>query len=817
MSQEKFLALECDSFSVLGSLGEAKFGNPKPLEANSDLKEWSEGLKQDGGGGNCLRDRKQARQGALTKSSPTPSTSKAAIDQPMISPPRQTAKKKALSHTTRTKTVAASKNISRVSPEIWPITKKPIFRRPPDAVASVLASIKVCNDEDDVPSQLPRTNENAHILESPHKRRQINALLSPSPTASRSGSRSRSATPFSEEEWPQSDHPHIPSSPAPPSPSLAQARPNATSSSHPRPPTPAQRIPRKKSPTPSSSSTPLPTQSVVGLETYAEPLPPSSPPLPSHVTIAPETVLIPSPTISPPTHTRGEVMRRVPRPPQPIKSLPLADPIILAPNSDNSLSFSQSQLQTQSQSLSQSQSRSRKKILGSSQPVVLSQLSELARPRKRHEAELQSLEEPGEHIQRDSGNIDHVHGSLFSQDVTQAHDYGDLASPWKSSVRHDTHTLAKGSRSVLASPPSDPSETDDDDDDGDPFNAEPSSPDYGDDEASLVVNPGTQLHLPQDDNSNMTMGDPENPEPKGRREVETIPHPLDDEVDMLDADQELDEDDAQTHIDLFGPSAPLTHSSRSEHAPSPAASLARSEAVARPVSKQPSEGPDAVQEPVAPYQPSAWVLPSFLQPSSSKSKAADILNQRPIVTTTTIKPKSGSDPVNAPTPHALTRSRLANRFLPASHIQDASASTVSAASETHPEGQRQATSRNDQNSDPFRHLRPSPEIGVVTSQGTKRGRDAVSDDSLTRETSLRSAKKRRREKDRRDNDDDHDAAKMQLSSGPQPDEENKPTVKSLLRPRRLSGLLLREQKQPLITWQALCNILLETDRDRGES
>lgn len=54
MSSEPFLAIECFSFSILGSSGEATFGNPKPITVHPDLHQWSECLKRDGGAGCVL-------------------------------------------------------------------------------------------------------------------------------------------------------------------------------------------------------------------------------------------------------------------------------------------------------------------------------------------------------------------------------------------------------------------------------------------------------------------------------------------------------------------------------------------------------------------------------------------------------------------------------------------------------------------------------------------------------------------------------------------------------------------------------------------
>jgi hypothetical protein len=49
MSEIACLALEIDSVSIIGSIGEAQWGDPQDIEANEDLRLWSEGLRRDGG------------------------------------------------------------------------------------------------------------------------------------------------------------------------------------------------------------------------------------------------------------------------------------------------------------------------------------------------------------------------------------------------------------------------------------------------------------------------------------------------------------------------------------------------------------------------------------------------------------------------------------------------------------------------------------------------------------------------------------------------------------------------------------------------
>lgn len=51
LSAQSYLALEVGYVDVLGSDGEGLFGNPKDIEENDKLKLWSDGLREDGGGG----------------------------------------------------------------------------------------------------------------------------------------------------------------------------------------------------------------------------------------------------------------------------------------------------------------------------------------------------------------------------------------------------------------------------------------------------------------------------------------------------------------------------------------------------------------------------------------------------------------------------------------------------------------------------------------------------------------------------------------------------------------------------------------------
>ncbi|KAF8210163.1 hypothetical protein K438DRAFT_1959441 [Mycena galopus ATCC 62051] len=70
MTAESHVALHCESVSILGSIGESKWGNPKDLDSDPDLREWSQALRQDGGAGNVLKERKKMKEGNNKKTTP---------------------------------------------------------------------------------------------------------------------------------------------------------------------------------------------------------------------------------------------------------------------------------------------------------------------------------------------------------------------------------------------------------------------------------------------------------------------------------------------------------------------------------------------------------------------------------------------------------------------------------------------------------------------------------------------------------------------------------------------------------------------------
>ncbi|OSD07099.1 hypothetical protein PYCCODRAFT_1474457 [Trametes coccinea BRFM310] len=59
MTKKPRLYLDVDEFDLLGSFGEPMWGSPVDIAQDVNIREWMEGLRQDGGGGNVLKLKKQ--------------------------------------------------------------------------------------------------------------------------------------------------------------------------------------------------------------------------------------------------------------------------------------------------------------------------------------------------------------------------------------------------------------------------------------------------------------------------------------------------------------------------------------------------------------------------------------------------------------------------------------------------------------------------------------------------------------------------------------------------------------------------------------
>lgn len=51
MSPSSQLALDVGAFSLQGAFDESVYGSPREVESHDGIREWSEGLRSEGGGG----------------------------------------------------------------------------------------------------------------------------------------------------------------------------------------------------------------------------------------------------------------------------------------------------------------------------------------------------------------------------------------------------------------------------------------------------------------------------------------------------------------------------------------------------------------------------------------------------------------------------------------------------------------------------------------------------------------------------------------------------------------------------------------------
>lgn len=51
MTAEPYLAFECDSFTIIGSIDETEWGKPREIHEERSIHEWIEGLRSHGGAG----------------------------------------------------------------------------------------------------------------------------------------------------------------------------------------------------------------------------------------------------------------------------------------------------------------------------------------------------------------------------------------------------------------------------------------------------------------------------------------------------------------------------------------------------------------------------------------------------------------------------------------------------------------------------------------------------------------------------------------------------------------------------------------------
>ncbi|TFK44635.1 hypothetical protein BDQ12DRAFT_730668 [Crucibulum laeve] len=379
MSTHYQLALECNSVSLIGSISEAMFGNPKPIDTHPALKDWSEGLVKDGGAGNILRDRRLEREAAAAPNA-VASTSTIPEQQILVVLPPKPERKKPSTPVP----VDITRQFQRIMGD------RAYWRAPPDA-QQTLETIPDPPEYEEQPAHPQHTSPPTKLsparLAQPHSPQSYSPAHSPRLESPRRISpraetpprkRSRIIDPLDLDSEPEDNEqdveigalesspermisdwaptpsrqssvpPHESPPPEEPEPSTSIKKTPISpyiDSSHIRPPTPAQRIRSQILPL----SSPLPISSMVASETI----------------LTSQEV-----SIDPVSHPRHAVTRKIPRPRSPSSLRNDGPARILVPNSDTSLSYSQSQSQSQSQP---------------SQPVVLSQLASLSKGKEENQ------------------------------------------------------------------------------------------------------------------------------------------------------------------------------------------------------------------------------------------------------------------------------------------------------------------------------------------------------------------------------------------------------------------------------------------------
>ena len=511
-------------------------------------------------------------------------------------------------------------------------------------------------------------------------------------------------------------------------------------------------------------------------------LPPSSPP-PSEVEIvASETVLLPATPLF--GRDRYPVVRKVPRPLQPVppRQLDSSFPQILVPNSDTSLSYSQSQPQSQSQPLT------RDEVPESSQPVVLSQLSSLSKPQKHTGANTPHVEvvdvkaEKTKNVENDT----RFSGS-FNEDTPYDGDQSSLDHPNQELPQYVKQSHSNG-------------------------HFFPADPPYSHNKegllgASVIFKPiGTQYQAEvrvasiDDDAPDATVQAPAH----HHTGVPSLDHSDHETIDVI---LRLDEDDAQIHHELSnsrcssqGLDFPWRHSSGAPGAEGDTRMPKTFVADKRLEDDDSLTRATGMIVNIVQHDADAWSAPSFLRHPSNTN------------TTTT---KSASSSTNA-LPHALGQSNAANmktdRRLKRSISQESSISR-----------HRHLKPPADQNRDPTapRAPRQRPKkleqvaketplaLASSTSQLNKRRKDTTSDSA----DPSPHAKKRRVGVEQKATINDPRAEKGHVTS-----------LKAVEHGgRKLSGytpnlsrIVLGDQPQPLVSWWHLRDILLKTKRDRKE-
>ncbi|KAG5221462.1 Proteophosphoglycan ppg [Salix suchowensis] len=157
MTAEAYLAFECDSFTIIGSIDEAEWGRPKEIHEERSIHEWIGGLRSHGGAGNVLKERKKAREERETvKETNQPPL----LQQAKINVTKQTARKTAPSLIKRSSTGDADASPMSEYRRSWKYVENKIA----DIVTLHIPSSEGSESTSSEGPQ-PSTSRNAHPLQ----------------------------------------------------------------------------------------------------------------------------------------------------------------------------------------------------------------------------------------------------------------------------------------------------------------------------------------------------------------------------------------------------------------------------------------------------------------------------------------------------------------------------------------------------------------------------------------------------------------------------------------------------------------------------
>ncbi|KAG8213900.1 hypothetical protein J3R82DRAFT_10645 [Butyriboletus roseoflavus] len=418
------ISLEIDHVVSLGTGGHL-FGNPRDLESDKNMKEWVLGLRQDGGGGNVFKLRKQKELVQNKKSpphlpspplaSPSPApqhqTDNAAEVVPKPKPERPQGFKRAYAKRWRIIEVDHGKFAAKPAVEEQLIQTE--LRLPPvephlDTTSRLQSREPLAcpTSPQHIPSPTSLQRQGTPTDWAPSNRA--------SPVAPEVANTSASGNGIQQQDEPEV----LPATSHPPSDTGEHTALDTVITSDTgslQPPTPAQRT--KRSSMRRSSSPPHSPPELCSSLRPSQQLPLSSPPAPS------SSLPLPSSSLPSPMSIRKNIQRKVPHPglpvsrPDPTKQGPVQ---ILVPNSDTSGTGS-SQSYSQSQHISQSQQYHHPHLL--SHPPAFP--SSLAKEFKPLDASTHREEKPVDTPIRTSkmlAEYSPIHGDINEQEATSADD-----------------------------------------------------------------------------------------------------------------------------------------------------------------------------------------------------------------------------------------------------------------------------------------------------------------------------------------------------------------------------------------------------------